>query len=105
MLEIVEAEAAKAGARSIGEVTIGLGELSSFVDESIALYFSELSRGTVAEGASLVFQKIEALADCLECGESFRPPERYSTCPRCSSPLFELKQGQELLVRSIDVDT
>ncbi|MHB1412614.1 MAG: hydrogenase maturation nickel metallochaperone HypA [Thermoleophilia bacterium] len=105
MLEIIQAEAVKAGASHVGEVTVVLGELSSFVDESIEFYFSELSRGTIAEGARLVFQKVEARADCSQCGESFRPRQIFYSCPRCGSPAVELIEGQEMYIDSIDVET
>jgi Zn finger protein HypA/HybF involved in hydrogenase expression len=46
LLEIVQTEARKAGAESVDEVHVTIGELSTFVDRSIEFYFSELSRGT-----------------------------------------------------------
>jgi hydrogenase nickel incorporation protein HypA/HybF len=104
ILNIIEAEAAKVGARRVGEVRLVLGELSTFVDRSIEFYFNVLSRGTVAEGANLVFEKIEARATCLDCGNIFRPRHAFFACPQCNSLVFKLKQGQELYIESIDVD-
>lgn len=104
ILEIIQAEAAKAGAGTVGEVTVVIGELSSFVDRSIEFYFEELSKGTVAEGARLNFQKVEARAACLDCGTEFRPRHAFFSCPQCSSPLFNVLRGHEFYVESIDVD-
>lgn len=104
MLEIIQVEAGQAGASHVSEVTVVLGELSTFVDKSIEFYFSELSRGTVAEGARLVFQSVEARAGCLQCGSSFRPRQAVFACPQCGSPAVELQQGREIYIDSIDVD-
>ena len=104
ILEIVQAEAVKAGAKRVDGVTVVLGELSTFVDQSIEFYFSELSRGTIAEGADLVFQRVKAKATCLDCGNTFRPRHSFYSCPRCSSLVCRLEQGQEMFVESIEVD-
>ena len=104
ILEIVEAKATEAGIRRIDAIKVVIGELSNFVDSSIEFYFDELSRGTVAEGATLVFESLEASASCYACGTGFRPSNAFSACPECGSRLFEVVQGQELYVDSIDVD-
>lgn len=103
IIEIVQSEAARAGAGCVDEIRVVIGELSNFSGSSIEFYFEELSRGTNAEGARLVFEKIEASADCCACGYGFRPRSAYYACPECGSRLFELKQGQELYVDSIEV--
>ncbi len=103
ILEIVQGEATRAGAGCVDEITVVIGELTTFVDSSIEFYFTELSRGTVAEGASLKFQKLEARAVCEGCGAQFRPRTTFFSCPECRSPVFELRQGQELFIESIEV--
>lgn len=103
ILEIVQAEAARAGGGSVDEITLVVGELTTFVDSSIEFYFTEMARGTAAEGATLRFQKIEARAHCSGCGADFRPHNAFFTCPECRSAVFELKQGQELFIESIEV--
>ena len=104
ILEIVQAEAAKADAQHVQEITVVVGELSTFVDHSIEFYFEELSRGTVAEGARLIFLKQEASASCCTCEASFHPNSAFFACPKCGSRLFDLKQGQELYIDNIEVE-
>lgn len=103
LLEIVQAEARKAGASRVDEVHVTIGELSTFVDRSIEFYFSELSRDTLAEGALLVFNRIEARAWCDLCSITFRPDSTFVACPQCRNPVLELTQGQELFVDSIEI--
>jgi hydrogenase nickel incorporation protein HypA/HybF len=103
ILEIVQTEASQAGAIRVDEVKVVIGELSSFAGSSIEFYFEELSHGTVAEGARLVFEELEANAICCSCGSGFRPRNAFYSCPECGSRLFDLKQGQELYIDSIEV--
>ena len=103
LVEIVQTEARKAGGSRVDEVYITIGELSTFVDRSIEFYFSELARGTMAEGATLIFNKIEAKAYCDHCDLDFRPESAFFTCPKCMNPVFQMLQGQELYVDSIEV--
>ncbi len=102
ILGIVLDEAAKAGASSVEAVTVVLGELSTIVDKSIGFYFEALSRGTIAEGASLVFDRVQASALCLDCGNCFRPRHAFFACPGCGSLAFQLEAGQEAYVESIE---
>lgn len=103
IMEIVELEAEKAGAGRVEEVTVVIGELSSFASESIRFYFEELSRGTLFEGAQLKFQKKEAKAVCGNCGADFRPRQAFFICPDCGSLVHELKQGNEFYIDNIEV--
>jgi len=80
-----------------------VGELSTFVEESIEIYFRELARGTVAENAQLSFSKLEARAVCNGCGADFRPVNAFFSCPECKSAFCEIRQGQELYIESIEI--
>lgn len=104
MLEIVQTEALKAGGGRVKEITLVVGELTSFVHESIEFYFHELSRGTLSEGAELKITKVEALARCGDCGAGFKPEHILFVCPDCGSAAFELKQGKEFYIDNIEVD-
>lgn len=62
ILEIVIEQAAQAGARSVTDVYLEVGEASGIDTDSVALHWSLLSRGSVAEGAAL---HVETSADPL----------------------------------------
>ena len=59
----------KAGDRVIKEICLGVGRFSAIVPSSLEIFFSYLSRGTLAEGARLVFETIPVTLSCENCRE------------------------------------
>lgn len=94
-----------AGGRQITMIHLVVGELSSIVDDSVQFYFDMLSKGTVADGARLDFQRLPATLMCLDCGKTFevRAP-LPSSCPHCGSVRLQVTGGRELRVDSIEVN-
>ncbi len=93
-----------AGDRKITVIHLLIGDLSSIVDDSIQFYFDMLSRGTVAEGAVLDFQRRPATVMCWDCGRQVevRAP-LPAICPDCGGTKLQVTGGRELRVDSIEV--
>jgi len=52
----------------ITDVYLRVGKLSGVVPESVEFYFDYLSKGTLAEGATLHFETVPLEMTCMECG-------------------------------------
>jgi hydrogenase nickel incorporation protein HypA/HybF len=104
MLDLVLEEAKKAGAKRVGRINLALGEMSGITSESVEFYFQMLSKDTIAQGATLSFEIIPTEARCRNCGESFAIKESDWLCTRCGSTDLEPISGNELCLRSIEVD-
>jgi len=99
---IVELVAAANG-RKVHRVTIEVGKLSGVMPDAIAFCFPEVAKGTRLEDASLDIREIEASARCDACGVEFPMPSMLTTCP-CGSLQFERLRGEELNIKSIELD-
>jgi len=105
MLDVALEAAREAGASRVREIHLVVGELTSIVDDSVQFYFDILARGTIADGARLVFDREPALLRCHGCGhrDTVVPPLR-PTCPACGALELEVTGGQAFRVDSLDVD-
>lgn len=103
ILNICLQYADEAQATRITDIHVVIGQLSTFVDESIQMYWDIISAGTIAVGATLHFERIPAGVHCLDCGTTYPLDTRDFLCPTCGSIQGEIIAGDELYVKSIDV--
>jgi hydrogenase nickel incorporation protein HypA/HybF len=105
VLNVALEAAQAAAARRITAINLVVGDLSGIVDDSVQFYFDFLSRGTLAEGATLRFQREPASATCRDCSYQFDlTTPVWPCCPACGSARLFVNGGRELRVESIEVD-
>lgn len=97
-------EAEKHGAKRILEIRLKIGELSGVLPECIQYYFDIASRGTIAEHARLVVEKIPASIACPDCGYEGQVDRRKIRCPGCGGVNFRLTGGKEYFVDSLEAE-
>jgi hydrogenase nickel incorporation protein HypA/HybF len=104
LLDVALTAARAAGAARITAIHVVIGELTSFVDDSVQFYFDVLSRDTAAAGAALRFRREAAEARCQECGRRYavRPPLPRSC--ECGSLAVRVDGGDAFYVSHIDVE-
>ncbi len=104
ILDVAIKAAQQNHARRITAVHLVIGDLSSIVDDSVQFYFDLLSKGTIAEGASLHIRRVPAQAVCQDCRHSFeaRAP-LLPVCPACGGARLQVSGGRDFYVDSIDV--
>jgi len=96
--------AARENATRINEIRIRVGELTEIVDDALHFAFEALSPGTLAEGATLVVERVPGRSRCVECGTTFNHGRFDVECPSCKNYFCELVEGRELEIESIDID-
>jgi hydrogenase nickel incorporation protein HypA/HybF len=102
ILEIALRHAAQAGAGRIVDLHLVIGEMASIVDDSVQFYWQIISRGTLAEGSTLHFRRVEAQFGCPTCGHLYHPRQGL-VCPGCDSGDVRLVAGDEFHLESIEV--
>ena len=104
MFELILEQAKKTEAKKVGKINLVIGEMTGVVDECIQFYFNFLSKGTIAEGATLSVRMVPATARCRSCDKTFELKEFDWTCPYCGNGGMEIIAGKELFVESIEVE-
>jgi len=104
ILEIALRHAEQAGASRITRLNLVIGDFSSIVDDSVRFYWDIISRGTIAEGAELCFERVPATLRCLSCQMTFSPNGQEFACPDCGSYQVMVIDGDQFYLDSIEVE-
>ena len=90
-------------ASKITKITLKIGEMSGIELEALNMSFDVLIKGTIAEGAELIVNRIPIIGQCNKCGKEFHIEQYNFFCPECDGVLI-LKSGRELQVESLDME-
>ncbi len=104
IIKMSDEEAKAAGAKKITKINLVIGDLSTFIDESVQMYFDIISKGTLAEGAKLIFKRIPAEFKCNSCDNVFIKPKTGFDCPKCGAMGSPTGVGEEFYIESIEVE-
>ncbi len=104
VLQLVEDTARREGARRVKTVVLEIGTLASVEVEALRFCFDAVTRGSLAEGATLEIHPVQGAGWCLPCGATVPLEERYGICPRCGSCQVQPTAGTEMRVKEIEID-
>jgi hydrogenase nickel incorporation protein HypA/HybF len=100
---IVKHVVAAARGRRVHRIRLEIGKLSGVVPDAIVRCFPEIARGTSAEKACLDILEIDGCAYCEACETEFPLLDLSAMCP-CGSLCFRPVTGEELILKSIDLE-
>ena len=104
IVRIAKESAQGAGAGKIFSVQVEIGDLRAVEDESLRFFFEIFAKGTALEGAKLEIEHIPIRAYCTKCRRNIEVERTIFACPLCGSFQISPLGGQELRVRSIEVE-
>ena len=96
--------AQQAHALRIRKITLSIGDMTECIDDALQFSFEILSENTLAQGATLVLNKVSPRSVCLDCQKEFDHDRFHRQCPYCQSYSTDLIAGRELSIDSIEVD-
>jgi hydrogenase nickel incorporation protein HypA/HybF len=103
MLDIVEAAARAHGAGRVTAVRLEIGALSHVAAEALSFCFDAVTRGTLAEGATLAIETTEGRAWCMPCGTTVGIARRGDACPACGGHQLTVTGGADMRIRDIAI--
>lgn len=104
IVQIIEDEAKAKGYARVRKLWLEIGPLAGIEPEALRFCFDVVTRGTLAQEASLEIIETPVLAWCLPCGEEQRLAARFDPCPACGSRQLQLTSGEELRIKQMEVD-
>lgn len=92
-----------AAGRPVAAVHVDVGHLRQVVPDTLEYCWSVAVTDTALAGARLVVNHIPAVIDCRACGSSTELAHPVFRCGSCAGTDVELRAGEELLIRSLDI--
>lgn len=103
IIDIVTAEAGKAGSKAVQEVNLEIGLLAGIEYDSLNFALEALAPGTVMDSASVTVEKPRGEGKCNDCGYEFPFDSFMGSCGSCGSTDLQIIRGNELRVKSITI--
>ena len=104
VLQIIEETAVTKGFRQVRSVVLEIGQLATIEADAMRFCFDAVVRGSVAEGALLEIVEVPSCGWCAQCAETVPMSDLLSCCPNCGFHRLQLKGGQEMRLKSLEVE-
>lgn len=99
---VVDLITERLGPARITAVHLEVGRLSGVLPDAVRFCFGMVTEGTALAGARLDISEPAGRAHCRDCGAEFDATDPLVLCD-CGSADVELRGGQDLLVRAVEV--
>ena len=101
---VTETLAAYPGAQ-VKEVRLRVGALASVIEDSLQFCYGIATEDTPLKGSKLVVKILPVSGHCDRCAQDVEIASLQSfRCPHCGEPVFDLRQGRELEIESIEIE-
>jgi len=88
----------------VNSVTIQLGEVSTVIPELFEDCWNwAVKKETVLKDAKIHIERVEAVTFCEDCKKEYPTVKYGKTCPYCGGVNTYLVQGNEFLIKEIEV--
>ncbi len=104
IVDLATGQAQKEMARKVVEVELDIGTISGIEIRALEFALEIAVKDTMLEKARIRINQIEAVSECLECGNVFDPGEHFSRCPGCNALHTRFIKGREMQVRSLLIE-
>ncbi|MEH7075453.1 hydrogenase maturation nickel metallochaperone HypA [Neobacillus drentensis] len=105
ILQLVHEDAAAKGLNKIEKVELIVGEIANAMPDALRMAFEifrEQNPQLFTNKAALIIQLEEAIAECVLCGETYKPDQKIALCPNCNVPSGKVLTGETFQVLSYE---
>ena len=89
------------------EMSIAEGIVQVLEEQAKEQHYSKVeavTRGTLAQDASLQIINIKGEAFCMQCLKNVPITQRYDSCQSCGSHQLQVTQGDEMRIKELEVE-
>lgn len=104
IMEIIQQSALTTNTTKVKKIVLEIGQLTAVDKDSLLFSFQVTTQGTLAEDAELYIIDIPGIAQCESCRKMVPLRQYYDTCQACGSHALTVTQGEELRVKSMEVE-
>jgi hydrogenase nickel incorporation protein HypA/HybF len=106
IIEGVEEEMARRGKPRVAAVHLRLGPLSGVVRDALLFAYDVACEGTALAGSRLEIEETPVMVYCPQC-EKEQPASSLQRlhCGVCDTPSADIRQGRELQVCALELET
>lgn len=104
ILQIIEDAARAQQFARVRSVWLEIGALAAVEAEAMRFCFDAVTRGTVAEGASLEVIEVAGQGLCFNCNQTVPLAALYDPCPACGGHPVQATGGTEMRVKELEVE-
>jgi hydrogenase nickel incorporation protein HypA/HybF len=104
ILDIIHDESRRRGFSKVRMVRVEVGAIGQVEPDSLAFCFDAVTRGTLAEGATLDIVTVAGEGWCFDCEKSTPLAERFDACAGCGGHRVQMTAGDELRVKELEVE-
>jgi hydrogenase nickel incorporation protein HypA/HybF len=104
IVELVEEHARRDVFTRVRSVRLAIGALSHVEPRALEFGFDVVTRGTVAEGATLVIERPAGTGYCTDCEKNVAIAAHGDVCPSCGGSRWMLVGGDEMRVVDLEVE-
>jgi hydrogenase nickel incorporation protein HypA/HybF len=104
VMQLVEETARREKASRVKLVVLEIGKMSSVEPEALRFCFDVVTKGGIADGATLEIDRVPGAGWCMQCAVTVPMEELYGACPQCGSYQVQATGGTEMRVREIEIE-
>jgi hydrogenase nickel incorporation protein HypA/HybF len=104
VIQLLEDSAVKNDFRRVKTVWLEIGQLAGVEAEAMRFCFDAVTRGSIAEGATLEIIETPGQGRCFDCNREVTVTARYEPCPLCGGYGVEVSGGTEMRVKELEVE-
>lgn len=103
LVSVIEAQAKVQHFARVKTVRLEIGRLAGIELDALRFSFEIVTKGGVAEDATLEVIDVPVLGWCSSCAHTVSVGERFDPCPECGSFQVQITSGEELRIKELEV--